>query len=74
MRHAPLPARPRNAYLKEEYTGERTVNTRSALARIIAAVRGAYALSAALEAGRRPQPRHLAALGIDAAEFGKIDR
>ncbi len=44
------------------------------LIRFIAAMRGAYALSAAHEGHRKAERRHLAALGIDAAEYDRIAR
>ncbi len=50
------------------------VKTQSSLVRFLAAMRGAYALSAAHEAHRKPERRHLAALGIDAAEYDRISR
>ena len=46
----------------------------SALARILDAISGAYALAAAHEGGRKPARRHVEALGIDPAQYGKIGR
>ncbi|HSO47651.1 MAG TPA: hypothetical protein VLQ68_06925 [Rhizobiaceae bacterium] len=50
------------------------MRTQSSLVRFIAAMRGAYALSAAHEAHRKPERRHLAALGIDPVDYDRIAR
>lgn len=46
----------------------------SSFARILNAISGAMALAAAHESGRKPARRHVEALGIDPAEYGKIGR
>lgn len=44
------------------------------IAGMLSAFRSAVAVTAAVESGHKPAPRHLARLGIDAAAFAAIGR
>lgn len=50
------------------------MKSNSTLMRVLDAIRGAYALAAAHESGRKPARRHISALGIVPSDYDRIGR